>query len=184
MAPLPTVIFTPVMINAIEKSNLFPSGLPFFNNIKYMIGLFCMEAFPYEGVLKLIKEQFDKDFRKVSKMDISGGKFIIYLDSGEDLRVPLNDVKFYARNNCHYCEDLTSDYADVSVGSIGSQGGWSSVITRTKKGEEIFQGAIEAGLIESQSLKEVKPGQGLLERIAGTKRKNCKPIELNRNKKI
>ncbi|MFX1408823.1 MAG: Coenzyme F420 hydrogenase/dehydrogenase, beta subunit C-terminal domain [Promethearchaeota archaeon] len=178
------VVGTPCMINAIEKSNLFPSGLPFFNNIKYRIGLFCMEAFPYEGVLKLIKEQFDKDFRKVSKMDISGGKFIIYLDSGEDLRVPLNDVKSYARNNCHYCEDLTSDYADVSVGSIGSQGGWSSVITRTKKGEEIFQGAIEAGLIESQSLKEVKPGQALLERIAGTKRKNCKPIELNRNKKI
>ncbi|MFX1314455.1 MAG: Coenzyme F420 hydrogenase/dehydrogenase, beta subunit C-terminal domain [Promethearchaeota archaeon] len=177
------VVGTPCMINAIEKNNLFPTGLPFFNNIKYKIGLFCMEAFPYEGVLKLIKEQFDKDFKEVIKMDISGGKFIIYLDSGEDLRVPLNDVKSYARNNCHYCEDLTSDYADISVGSIGSQGGWSSVITRTKKGEEIYQGAIEAGLIESQSLKEVKPGQGLLERIALTKRKNCKPIELNRNKK-
>ena len=177
------VVGTPCMINAIEKSNLFPSRIPFFNNIKYKIGLFCMESFPYEGVLKLIKEQFDKDFTKVTKMDISGGKFIIYMDSGEDLRVPLNDVKSYARDNCHYCEDLTSDYADISVGSIGSQAGWSSVITRSKKGEEIFQGAVEEGLIEYQNLKDVKPGQGLLERIAGTKRKNCKPIELNKNQK-
>ena len=113
-------------------------------------------------------------------MDISGGKFIIYLDSGEDLRVPLKEVKSYARHNCHFCEDLTCDCADISVGSIGSQGGWSTVITRTKLGEKIYKDVIKAGLIESKSLKDVKPGQPLLERIAGTKRKNCKPINLEK----
>ncbi len=174
------VVGTPCIMNAIEKGTLFPSGLPFFKNIKYRIGLFCMESFPYEGVLNLIKEQFQKDFNKVTKMDISGGKFIIYLDSGEDLRVPLKEVKSYARHNCHYCEDLTADFADISVGSIGSPSGWSSVITRTKIGEKIYKEAIEAGLIESKSLKEVKPGQPLLERIAGIKRKNCKPIKLEK----
>ena len=141
-----------------------------------------MEAFPYDGVLNLIKEQFEQDFTKVTKMDISGGKFIIYLDNGEDLRVPLKDVKSYARYNCHYCEDLTADCADISVGSIGSPSGWSSVITRTKLGDKIFKDAIKKGLIESQSLKDVKPGQPLLERIAGAKRKNCKPIELKFDK--
>jgi len=176
------VVGTPCMINAIEKGNLFPSGVQFFKNIKFKIGLFCMEAFPYDGVLKLIKEQFDQDFNKVTKMDISGGKFIIYLDAGEDLKVPLKEVKSYARNNCHYCEDLTADCADISVGSIGSSSGWSSVITRTKLGDKTFKDAIKKGLIESQSLKDVKPGQFLLERIAGTKRKNCKPIELKYNK--
>ncbi|NVM34782.1 MAG: Coenzyme F420 hydrogenase/dehydrogenase, beta subunit C-terminal domain [Candidatus Lokiarchaeota archaeon] len=172
------VVGVPCMMNALEKGNLFPSGLPFFKNIKYRFGLFCMESFPYENVLKLIKEQFDKDYTKITKMDISGGKFIIYLDSGEDIRVPLNDVKSYARHNCHFCEDLTSDYCDISIGSIGSPSGWSSVITRTKKGEKIFKDAIKKGLIKSKSLKDVKPGQPLLERIAGTKRKNCKPINL------
>lgn len=174
------VVGTPCMINAIEKGMLFPSGFPFFKNIKYKIGLFCMESFPYDGVLKLIKEQFDQDFNKVTKMDISGGKFIIYLDSGEDLNVPLKDVKSYARHNCHFCEDLTADYADISVGSIGSSSGWSSVITRTKLGEKIFKDAMKKGLIEVKDLKEVKPGLSLLERIAGTKRKNCKPIELKK----
>jgi len=115
-------------------------------------------------------------------MDISGGKFIIYLDSGEDSRVPLKEVKSYARHNCHFCEDLTADYADISVGSIGSPSGWSTVITRNKKGDKIYKDAIKAGLIESKSLKEVKPGQPLLERIAGIKRKNCKPIKLGQEK--
>jgi coenzyme F420 hydrogenase subunit beta len=172
------VVGVPCMMNALNKGYLFPSGKPFFKNIKYRIGLFCMESFPYEGVLNLIKDQFDKDFNKVTKMDISGGKFIIYLDSGEDFRVPLNDVKSHARHNCHFCEDLTADYADISVGSIGSPSGWSTVITRNKKGDKIYKDAIKAGLIESKSLKEVKPGQPLLERIAGTKRKNCNPIKL------
>jgi len=174
------VVGVPCMMNALEKGTLFPSGVSFFKNIEYKIGLFCMESFPYAGVLNLIKEQFDADFKKVTKMDISGGKFIIYYNSGEDLKVPLKEVKSYARHNCHFCEDLTADYADISVGSIGSPSGWSSVITRNKKGEEIYQGAIKAGLIESKSLKEVKPGLTLLERIAGTKRKNCKLIELEK----
>jgi coenzyme F420 hydrogenase subunit beta len=177
------VVGVPCMMNALEKGALFPSGIPFFKNIKYKIGLFCMESFPYDGVLNLIKEQFEQDFNKVTKMDISGGKFIIKLESGEDLKVPLKEVKSYARHNCHFCEDLTADCADISVGSIGSQSGWSSVITRTKAGDKIFKDAIKKGLIESQSLKDVKPGQPLLERIAGTKRKNCKPIELKYNKK-
>jgi coenzyme F420 hydrogenase subunit beta len=176
------VVGVPCMMNALEKGILFPSGLPFFKNIKYRIGLFCMESFPYDGVLNLIKEQFDKDFNKVTKMDISGGKFIIYLDSGEDLKVSLKEVKSYARHNCHYCEDLTADYSDISVGSIGSPSGWSTVITRNKKGEKIYKDAIKAGLIESKNLKDVKPGQPLLERIAGTKRKNCKPIKLEQKK--
>ncbi|MFX1303447.1 MAG: Coenzyme F420 hydrogenase/dehydrogenase, beta subunit C-terminal domain [Promethearchaeota archaeon] len=177
------IVGVPCMMNALEKGNLFPSGLPFFKNIKYKIGLFCMESFPYEGILNLIKEQFDKDYTKITKMDISGGKFIIYLDSGGDLKVPLKDVKSYARHNCHYCEDLTADFADISVGSIGSPSGWSSVITRNKKGEKIYKEAIKAGLIESKSLKDVKPGQPLLERIAGTKRKNCEPIKLEKKEK-
>jgi coenzyme F420 hydrogenase subunit beta len=173
------VVGTPCMMNALEKGNWYPRGLPFFNNIKYKIGLFCMESFPYKGVLNLIKEQFNQDFKKVTKMDISGGKFIVYLDSGEDLRVPLKDVKSYARQNCHFCEDLTADYADISVGSIGSGAGWSSVITRSKKGEELYKGAVKAKLIESKNLKDVKPGQFLVERIGGIKRKNCKPVVFN-----
>ncbi len=176
------VVGVPCMMKAIEKGSIFPSGLPFFKNIKYKIGLFCMESFSYDGVLNLIKEQFNQDYNKVTKMDISGGKFIISLESGEDLKVPLKEVQSYARETCHFCEDLTSDYADISVGSIGSGSGWSSVITRNKKGDEIYNDAIESGLIESQNLKDVKPGQFLTEKIAGIKRNKCKAIELKKEK--
>jgi len=171
----------PCMMKALEKGTLYPSGLPFFKNIKYRIGLFCMESFPYNEIINLTKEQFNKDINELTKMNIGGGKFIINLKSGEQIDVPLKEVQKYARNNCHYCEDLTSDYADISVGSIGSQDGWSSVITRSKDADKLYNDIVKAGLIESQSLKDVKPGQFLVEKIGGTKRTNCKPINLKEN---
>lgn len=176
------VVGVPCMMKALEKGILFPSGLPFFKNIKYKIGLFCMESFSYADIIKLTKDKFDQDINELTKMNIDKGKFIINLRSGEEMAVDLKEVQSYARDNCHYCEDLTSDYADISVGSIGSQGGYSSVITRSKEGDEVFKGVADAGLIEYQSLKDVKPGQGLLERIAASKRKNCKPIVLENQK--
>ena len=172
----------PCMMKAIEKGTMFPSGLPFFKNIKYKIGLFCMESFPYDSIIKLAKEQFDKDINELTKMNIGGGKFIINLKSGEQMDVPLKEVQKYARDNCHFCEDLTSDYADISVGSIGSQDGWSSVITRSKDADKLYNDIVKAGLIESKSLKDVKPGQFLVEKIGGIKRKKCKSINLKENK--
>ncbi len=172
------VVGVPCMMKAIEKGSFFPSGHPFFNNIKYKIGLFCMESFSYENIIKLVKEKFEKEIDEVVKMNIDKGKFIINLKNGEELTVPLKEIQSYARDTCHYCEDLTSDYADISVGSIGSQAGWSSVITRTQEGEELYKAAIEEGLLESKKLTEVKPGQFLVEKIAGIKRNKCKSIEL------
>ena len=173
----------PCMMKAIDKGTLFPCGIPFFNNIRYKIGLFCMESFPYEGIIQLAKDQFNKDINDITKMNIGGGKFLINLKSGEELNVPLKEVQKYARNNCHYCEDLTSDYADISVGSIGSQDGWSSIITRSNEADKLFKDIVEAGLIETKNLKEVKPGQFLVEKIGGIKRNKCKPIILEKEKK-
>ncbi|MFX1480718.1 MAG: Coenzyme F420 hydrogenase/dehydrogenase, beta subunit C-terminal domain, partial [Promethearchaeota archaeon] len=132
------VVGVPCMMKALEKGSLFPSGLPFFRNIKYKIGLFCMEAFSYDKIITLTKEQFNQNINVLTKMNIDKGKFIINIKSGEELDVPLKEVQSYARDNCHFCEDLTSDYADISVGSIGSQAGWSTVITRSKEGEKIY----------------------------------------------
>ncbi len=172
------VVGVPCMMKAIEKATLFPSGLPFFKNIKYKIGLFCMESFSYAEINNLVKDKFNKDIQDLTKMNIDKGKFIINLKSGEEMDVDLKEVQSYARHTCHFCDDLTSEYADISVGSIGSQGGWSSVITRSKEADKVFKGAVDDGLIETQNLKDVKPGQFLVERIAGIKRSKCKnPFE-------
>jgi len=172
------VVGVPCMMKALEKGTMFPSGLPFFKNIKYKIGLFCMESFSYAEIINLVKEKFDKEINDLTKMNIDKGKFIINLKDGEVLDIDLKEVQSYARHTCHFCDDLTSEFADISVGSIGSQGGWSSVITRSKEADNVFKKAVKDGILESQNLKDVKPGQFLLERIGGIKRSKSKnPFE-------
>lgn len=168
----------PCMLKALAKGNLFPAGDIFFQNIKYKIGLFCMESFSYDDIIKLVEEQFDEDITNLTKMNIDSGKFIINLKDGEEKNVPLKDVQKYARDTCHYCDDLTSFYADISVGSIGAPGGNSAVVIRSKAGEDIYQKAVKDGIIESKKLTDVKPGKFLVEKIGGIKQKKCKSIEI------
>jgi coenzyme F420 hydrogenase subunit beta len=172
------VVGVPCMMKALEKGSLFPNGLPFFKNIKYKIGLFCMESFSYDNIVKLVKEQFKKDINDIKKMNIEKGNFIITLVSGEEMSLPMKELQAYARHNCHYCDDLTSNFADISVGSIGSPNGWSSIIIRSSQGEEIFNGAVESGLLESKAMKEVEAGQSTIEKIGGIKKNKCEPIIL------
>jgi len=176
------VVGTPCMMLAIKKGNTYPAPINLFENIKYTIGLFCMESFSYENIIKICTEVFDKKLENVVKMDISGGKFIVKEKSGEEHKVPLKDVTSFARGECHYCNDLTSEYADISVGSIGSGAGWSSVITRTKAGDDLFNELINAGLVEVKDLAEVKPGFFLVKKISGSKNSKCHKVEFNKKK--
>ncbi len=172
------IVGVPCMMKALEKGNLFPNGLSFFKNIKYKIGLFCMESFSYDNLVRMVKEQFKKDIHDIKKMNIEKGNFTITLISGGELGLPMKDLQAYPRHSCHFCDDLTSNCADISVGSIGSPPGWSSIIIRSNQGQEILDGAVEAGLIESKNMKDVEGGQSMIERIGGIKKNNCKPINL------
>ncbi|MFX1316619.1 MAG: Coenzyme F420 hydrogenase/dehydrogenase, beta subunit C-terminal domain [Promethearchaeota archaeon] len=172
------IVALPCKIKALAKGELFPVRLPFFKHIKYKLGLFCMESFQYEKMFKLIHEKLNIDIDEIIKMDINRGRLAITLDSKEEFSLPLDECNFYCSDFCKYCNDLTAELADISLGSIGSEGGWSTVITRTKKGERIFKGAIKHGLIEPQSFIEKIPLKSKIERIAEKKREHSKPIEL------
>ncbi len=173
------VVALPCKIKAIFKGELFPVKSPLLNNIKYKIGLFCKESFPYEKILKLFSNKFSANIDEITKMDINIGKFVITLQSGEIFSLPLEECELYGSDFCNYCNDFTAELADISVGSIGSKIGWSSVITRTKAGEEIFNGAIKHSLIEIKSLLDKKPLKLKIEKLAEIKRDSSRPIELN-----
>ncbi len=173
------VVGTPCMMLALKKGSIYPIGTSIFNNIKYTIGLFCMESFSYDNVINISTEIFNKKLENILKMDISGGKFIVKDKNGEEAKVPLKELTSLARDVCHYCSDLTSEFADISVGSIGSSAGWSSVITRTKVGNDLFNKLINGNLVEVKDLAEVKPGFGLVKKISRIKNSKCKKIEFN-----
>jgi len=52
------------------------------------------------------------------------------------------------RPACNACADFTNIYADISFGGLGSPDNFTTVITRTKKGKEIFNKVVKTGVIK------------------------------------
>jgi len=166
------VVGVPCQMQALLKSKIYDIGLPSLGNIEYRIGIFCMESFSYEGLLKIC-EILKTDVKDAKKMDINKGKFFVYTNKGEELAVPIKEISNLAREDCEVCFDLTSESADISVGSIGSTSGWNTVLIRTEKGKQLYEELLANDLIESKDIAGVKPGLPLLIRIANAKRNTC-----------
>ncbi|MFX1454518.1 MAG: Coenzyme F420 hydrogenase/dehydrogenase, beta subunit C-terminal domain [Promethearchaeota archaeon] len=180
------VVGVPCQIQALLKSTIYNIGFPSLNNVEYRIGIFCMESFSYESLVKIC-EKLNVDIKNAKKMNINKGKFFVYTNKDEELNVPIKEISHLAREDCEMCYDLTSESADISIGSIGSPSGWNTVLIRTKKGKILYEKLISNNLIESKPLEEVKPGLPLLQRTAGSKkRKSKKHINerLEENKRV
>jgi len=167
------VIGVPCQMQALLKSKIYNIGFPSLNNIEYRIGIFCMESFSYESLMKIC-EKLDIDIKNAKKMDINKGKFFVYTINGDELNIPIKEISNLAREDCEICYDLTSESADISIGSIGSPSGWNTVLIRTEKGKELYGELIKNNLIESKPISEVKPGLPLLEKVANSKRNQSK----------
>jgi coenzyme F420 hydrogenase subunit beta len=111
-----------------------------------VIGLFCFEAFNKAKLKEEVQTRWGIDLDKVEKMQIRQGKFSAVADGKEHI-CKVKDLDGAVEKACLYCDDFTSRFADISVGSVGSKIGYSSVIVRSKDGEELakhLNGAREA----------------------------------------
>ena len=143
--------------------------------IDVKLGLFCMENFSYKYFVNLLKE-YDLKMEDIEKFQIDKGFVFLLLKTKETVKIPLSVAKRIIRKNCNICVELTSETSDISIGSIGSDDGWSTLIIRTKKGEEIVDGAIEQKFIEAKELSETQ--FNLLNKLAENKiNKNLEHIE-------
>jgi len=141
----------------------------FTDAVALKVGLFCMETFSYDDLVQYLKDE-GVDPGRVTKFEIKSGRF--YALAGEETlhRVKLGKVKKLIRPCCHVCEDFTSEYADVSVGNVGSPDGWSTVIVRTERGEKAFNAAMNSGLLEAQPIEGFDMGETLVHRLAKMKK--------------
>ena len=143
--------------------------------IDVKLGLFCMENFSYKYFGYLLNE-YDLKMDDIEKFQIDKGYVFLLLKTKETVKIPLSVAKRMLRKNCNICVELTSETSDISIGSIGSEDGWSTLIIRTQKGEEIVEGAIKQKFIKAKDLTESQ--FKLLNRIAETKiNKNLEDIE-------
>ncbi len=101
-----------------------------------IIGLFCFEAFNSTKIKGEAKTRLGVDLDRAQKTQVRQGKFTAFVD-GKEYSCRAKDLDAAAEKVCSYCSDFTAQFADVSVGSVGSKKGYSTVIVRSKAGERL-----------------------------------------------
>jgi coenzyme F420 hydrogenase subunit beta len=80
----------------------------------------------------------------IAKIDIIRGKLYLFgHDGGLLLEEPIRAFHGAALKGCDECADFLGHAADISVGSVGSPDGYSSVLIRTGAGLEAFRRVVE-----------------------------------------
>jgi len=164
------IVGTPCQMQAVRKAQLYPVGFRDVGaSIALAVGIFCMENFPYQGILQLVEDHAAMKMESVKKMEIGKGKFWVYGKRGQVVQLPLKVTHKYEQPGCHVCLDYVANMADVSTGSVGSPDGWSTVFVRSKIGDSVWGKAMAAGCFETQPIEKVKPGLELVSKLANEK---------------
>jgi len=148
------VVGTPCQIYTIRCMQTL--GVTPSENIEICLGLFCYENFLFDKsqIIKFEKD-FNVKFEDIERINIKED-LIFNLKDGKIIRIPFNYLEDYMRKACYACSDFSNIYADISFGGLGSQEKFTTILTRTDKGQDIFSKAIDAGILKCQNLNNDK----------------------------
>jgi coenzyme F420 hydrogenase subunit beta len=157
------IVGTPCQIRSYRKMQTSLLGArKLASAVSLAIGLFCMESYRYDQLIRDYLRTKGVDVSKVSRFAIKKGKFRVTIEEQEVLTVPIKELDEFVRSSCKVCEDFTAEFADISVGGVGCPEGWCTVIARTSCGEEFLSGAEQSGWIE---MKQMDPGKSGMEQV-------------------
>ena len=156
----------PCQIHALRKMETkYPRKL---ESVKYIIGLYCGDTLYSDATASLLARFGIKDYNQIESLGYRDGtwpgNFSVRLKNGTSHSISkftFNYLSFfYSVGRCKLCIDLTAEFADISVGDgwkyEGSKpnSGWSVVISRTERGQELIQSAIKEGAIYLEEISE------------------------------
>ena len=149
-----------------------PDGEERSNRVAIKMGLFCTWALDYGKLAAFLKQE--KVEETILKYDIPpppSEKFQVLTSDGW-IDFPLSDLRPLVQKGCSLCQDMTAEWADISVGTVEGMEGWNTVIVRTHAGAELVSEAVKQGRLETDDL----PGENLahLKEAAGNKRERGK----------
>jgi len=140
------IVGTPCQINTLRRMEVL--GIVPSDAIKYYLGLFCTGNFFFgEEQRRQLEELGNFKWQEVSKINLKE-TLMIHLQNQEVRYIFLDKLDFMKRHACHYCDDYSAEYADLSFGGIGAEEGWTTVAIRTPIGRAIFADAKDVQLEE------------------------------------
>lgn len=144
-SPRIAVVGTPCEIQGIRgmQARRWTTGSHRIDAVVLTIALLCTKSFDYEGLmLRELADRRGVDLQRVGKVDVVRGRMIVeYRDGEVAVDEPVKAFHGAALKGCDECADFLGRSADLSVGSVGSADGWTTVLVRTERGRLAFQQA-------------------------------------------
>jgi coenzyme F420 hydrogenase subunit beta len=125
------------------QARRWATGAHRVDSVVLTIALMCTKSFDYEGlILRELRDRRRVDLDRVEKIDVIHGKMIVeYRDGQLAVNETVKNFHGTALKGCDECADFLGRSADISMGSVGSMNGWTSVIIRTERGLAAFERA-------------------------------------------
>lgn len=147
------VVGTPCQVLTLGKMKaVAPEYESNANKVEMIIGLFCTWALSYRDFVSFLQKEMS--IHEVKKFDVPpppANSFEVHTTSGLKT-FSLDLIRSFVRPACTYCLDMTSEFADISVGAVEGVSGWNTVIARTHRGSEFLNMAQAKGVIETAPL--------------------------------
>jgi coenzyme F420 hydrogenase subunit beta len=143
------IVATPcqALATALMRSNQFEEE-DFVDPIGLVVGLFCTWALDFRAFEACISKRLD--ITKIAKMDIPpppADTMEIYMENGDTVTIPLDEVRPLVPEGCSYCFDMTAEFSDLSVGVLEGRPDRNILIVRTQRGQRIVEEARKEGYL-------------------------------------
>jgi coenzyme F420 hydrogenase subunit beta len=149
------VVGTPCQVMGVAQMRLNPLDKEGFQDaVGLVVGLFCTWAVDTRKLSSLLSERLDAS--GIRKMDMPPPPSeLLVIDTGQGkVEIPLDEIRPLVPAGCQICPDMTSEWADVSVGVLEGKPAWNTLIIRTERGRELVEEARKEGLLVTEAMPE------------------------------
>jgi coenzyme F420 hydrogenase subunit beta len=140
---------------AVSQMRLNPLKKEGFRDaVGLVIGLFCTWAVDTRKLSELLSGRIDAS--GIRKMDMPPPPAeIMVIDTGRGkVEIPLSEIRPLVPAGCQICPDMTSEWADISVGVMEGMPEWNTLIIRSARGRQLVEEACKEGLLVTQEMPE------------------------------